>query len=271
VVGKSQGRARQESFRRGFLGLDNIGVFDRSKPLPMGGTLNQADGTAWMAFYACTMLAIALELAHDGKKINSAYEDMASKFFEHFIQITDAMNTLGGSGLWNEEDGFYYDQIQTDHTVVPLRTRSLVGLLPLIAVEVLESEVIESLPGFKKRFEWFQNHRKDLSRHISYCDSGKNQCRLLAIPSKERLQRVLKYLLDENEFLSPYGIRSVSKFHEQHPYEFDAVAKCIGLIIIRVNPTPGFRWQFQLARSDLVSSELPDRRSIGAIPSFLRR
>jgi hypothetical protein len=208
-------------FSGGFLGLDNIGVFDRSKPLPTGGSLQQADGTAWMAFYSATMLGMALELACDGGKIRPAYEDMASKFFEHFVQIVDAMNSLGGSGLWDEGDGFYYDQIQFDDHVVPLKTRSLVGLLPLIAVEVLDEEKCRRLPGFYKRMNWFLKHRPDLSRHISYCEAGKGH-RLLAIPSRERLERVLRYLLDENEFLSPFGIRSLSKFHQEHPYEFRA-------------------------------------------------
>jgi len=220
-------------FSGGFLGLDNIGVFDRSKPLPTGGSLQQADGTAWMAFYSATMLGIALELACDGGKIRSAYEDMASKFFEHFVQIVDAMNTLGGSGLWDEGDGFYYDQIQFDDHVVPLKTRSLVGLLPIIAVEVLDEEKCRRLPGFYKRMNWFLKHRPDLSRHISYCASGKGH-RLLAIPSRERLERVLRYLLDENEFLSPFGIRSLSKFHERHPYEFRADGE-----VHRVDYVPG--------------------------------
>jgi hypothetical protein len=206
-------------FSGGFLGLDNIGIFDRSKPLPTGGTLQQADGTAWMAFYCVTMLSMALELAKDGDRIRVAYEDMASKFFEHFVQIADAMNTLGGTGLWDEEDGFYYDQIQFDHTVVSLKTRSMVGLLPLIAVEVLEQETIQRLPGFSKRLAWFTRNRQDLSRHISYAEHGQGH-RLLAIPSRERLERVLRYLLDENEFLSPYGIRSVSKVHHGKPYIF---------------------------------------------------
>ena len=206
-------------FAGGFLGLDNIGIFDRSKPLPTGGSLQQADGTAWMAFYCTTMLSMALELAKDGDKIRVAYEDMASKFFEHFVQITDAMNTLGGTGLWDEEDGFYYDQIQFDHHLVSLKTRSMVGLLPLIAVEILEKDVIERLPGFNKRFSWFLKNHENLSRHISYGEYGHTH-RLLAIPSRERLQRVLRYLLDENEFLSPHGIRSVSKIHHHHPYVF---------------------------------------------------
>ena len=220
-------------FAGGFLGLDNIGVFDRSKPLPTGGTLQQADGTAWMAFFCVTMLNMALELAREGDKIYPAYEDMASKFFEHFIQIADAMNTVGGNGLWDEEDGFYYDQIQFDHSVVPLKTRSLVGLLPLIAVEILEEDTCRRLPGFKKRMNWFLKNRPDLSRHITYCESGHGE-RLLAIPSRERLARVLRYLLDEAEFLSPHGLRSVSKFHAGHPYEFTA-----GGEVHRVDYTPG--------------------------------
>jgi hypothetical protein len=208
-------------FSGGFLGLDNIGVFDRSKPLPMGGTLQQADGTAWMAFYCSTMLAMALELSFDGGTVHAAYEDMASKFLEHFVQIAGAMNTLGGSGLWNEEDGFYYDQIRFEHNSEPLRTRSMVGLLPLIAVEILDENQIRNLPGFSKRLDWFVKHRPDLSRHIARCDDTEGR-RLLAIVSAGRLKRVLPYLLDENEFLSPFGLRSVSKFHEKNPYVFEA-------------------------------------------------
>ncbi len=209
-------------FAGGFLGLDNIGVFDRSKPLPTGGHLEQADGTAWMAFYCNTMLAIALELASE----DPAYEDVASKFFEHFVAITDAMNSLGGTGLWDEEDGFYYDQLHLDdgaHT--PLRVRSLVGLVPLFACEIIEDDVIAKLPGFRKRMQWFLRNRPDLGRHIAYMagsaesdGAGHAAHRLLAIPSRERLVRVLRYLLDESEFLSPYGIRSVSRVHREHPF-----------------------------------------------------
>ncbi|EEF62218.1 MGH1-like glycoside hydrolase domain-containing protein [Pedosphaera parvula] len=212
-------------FAGGFLGLDNIGVFDRSQPLPEGGSLRQADGTAWMAFYCLTMLAIALELARDGERIYTAYEDMASKFLEHFVQIADAMNSLGGSGLWDEEDGFYYDQIKINGEIIPLRSRSLVGVLPLIAVEVLEEKAVKSLPGFYKRFQWFQNYRKDLGRQISHCEinlTNSHHHYLLAIPSRERLIRTLRYVLDESEFLSPHGVRSVSKFHCDHPYVFEA-------------------------------------------------
>ena len=210
--------AGKNIFSGGFLGLDNIGVFDRSRPLPTGGHLDQADGTAWMAFYCATMLSMALELAKD----DPAYEDLASKFFEHFVAITDAMNCLGGTGLWNEEDGFYYDQLQVQGQAIPLRVRSMVGLIPLFAAEVLEDDAIDRLPGFKKRLRWFLDNRKDLSRHIAYMQDGGHGHRLLAIPSKERLVRVLRYLLDEAEFLSPYGVRSLSRVHEKSPYVFRA-------------------------------------------------
>jgi len=206
-------------FAGGFLGLDNIGVFDRSRALPGGGTLTQADGTAWMAFYAGTMLSIALELA----KENAAYEDMASKFFEHFIQIADAINHLGGSGLWDEEDGFYYDMYKNGSGERKLRTRSMVGLLPLIAVEVMVDEEVRRLKGFSKRLEWFVRFRPDLAERISFCGRATcgqtgNTLRILAIPSRKRLERLLGYLFDENEFLSPYGIRSLSRYHEKNPY-----------------------------------------------------
>ncbi|MDX2170134.1 MAG: glucosidase [Deltaproteobacteria bacterium] len=203
-------------FGGGFLGLDNIGVFDRSKPLPTGGALEQADGTAWMAFYCGTMLSMALELAHD----DPAYEDMASKFFEHFIAIVDAMHTVGGSGLWCEEDGLYYDQLRVGSRVVPLRVRSLVGLLPLLACEVLEQDQLDRLPGFRKRMQWFLDNRPDLAGRIAYAEQEHGH-RLLAIPSREKLERVLRIMLDEREFLSPHGIRSVSRVHGDHPYVFE--------------------------------------------------
>ncbi len=220
-------------FSGGFLGLDNIGVFDRSKPLPTGGYLEQADGTAWMAFYCSTMLSMALELARE----DPSYEDMASKFFEHFVAITDAMNKLGGSGLWDDEDGFYYDQLHVDGKGIPLKVRSMVGLLPLIAVEVLEQRTIDRLPGFRKRMDWFLKHRPDLARHISYMEPSESKGhthRLMAVPSRERLERVLRYLLDEKEFLSPYGLRSLSKVHAEHPYEFRSNGD-----VYRVDYAPG--------------------------------
>jgi hypothetical protein len=206
-------------FSGGFLGLDNIGVFDRSHPLPTGGFLQQADGTAWMGFYCLTMLSMALELA----EADAVYEDMASKFFEHFIGISDAINSLGGTGLWDEEDGFYYDQLKVDGRQIPLRTRSLVGLIPLIAVEVIETAQIDKMQGFKKRMEWFLGYRADLKPLITYGEPCSHFChRMLAIPTQERLKRALRYMLDENEFLSPFGLRSVSRFHREHPYVFHA-------------------------------------------------
>ncbi len=207
-------------FSGGFLGLDNIGVFDRSKPLPTGGHLEQADGTAWMAFYCSTMLAIALELAeHD-----PAYEDIASKFFEHFVAIADAMNNLGGSGLWHEEDGFYYDQLLLDGKSFPLRLRSMVGLIPLFAVEFIDDAQLDRLPGFAKRTRWFLENRKDLAGHISYMSAGGSEQgrRLLAIPSRARLERLLRYVFDEREFLSPHGVRSLSRVYLENPFVLEA-------------------------------------------------
>ncbi len=226
--------AGKNLFSGGFLGLDNIGVFDRSKPLPGGGTLQQADGTAWMAFYSLTMLAMALELAHDGQRVRPAYEDMASKFLEHFVQIAEAMNTLGGTGLWDEEDGFYHDQLEMDGRRIPLRTRSMVGLLPLIAVEVLDEDLIVRLPGFRKRLGWFVSNKHGLDRGIALGRSNSRKKLLLAIPTRDRLRRVLRYLLDESEFLSPFGIRSLSRFHEKNPFVFE----CDGSVH-RVDYVPG--------------------------------
>ena len=205
-------------FAGGFLGLDNIGVFDRDKPiLPAGSYIDQADGTAWMAFFCGTMLSMALELAgHD-----PVYEDIASKFFEHFVHITDAINSLGGTGLWDEQDGFYYDQVHVDSRSKQLRLRSLVGLIPLLAAEVLDCKLFERFPGFARRARWFMENRQDLAQHIAYMTVGKTDGQrryLLAIPSRERLERVLRYMLDENEFLSPFGIRSLSRVYKDNPY-----------------------------------------------------
>jgi hypothetical protein len=214
--------AGQHLFSGGFLGLDNIGVFDRSKPLPTGGYLEQADGTAWMAFFCTTMLSMALELAQE----DPAYEDIASKFFEHFVAIADAMNHLGGKGLWDEEDGFYYDELKVPGGAMPLRVRSMVGLVPLLAAEVLEDRLLERLPGFGKRLQWFLENRADLARTISYMSPEEQQGRrghghrLLAIPSRERLLRVLRRVLDPNEFLSDHGVRSLSRAHAEEPFVF---------------------------------------------------
>jgi len=207
-------------FGGGFLGLDNIGLFDRSAPLPQGGVLQQADGTAWMSFYCTTMLGIALELAAK----EDAYEDVASKFVEHFVQIADAVNKIGGCGLYDEVDGFYYDQLVVPGESAPilLKVRSLVGLIPLLAVEILEDKVIDKLPGFRKRLDWFIQHRQDLGQNIIMRNCVKGQdCRLLSLVDEDRLRSLLKYMLDENEFLSPYGLRSVSRVHAREPYNFD--------------------------------------------------
>lgn len=207
-------------FSGGFLGLDNIGVFDRSKSSPIGGRLDQADATAWMAFYCTTMLTIALELARE----DESYEDVASKFFEHFITIADAMNSLGGGGLWNQEDSFYYDHLSRGDDVIALKIRSLVGLLPMVAVGVLDSELIDRLPGFKKRMQWFIKNRKSLSKQITCMESqsdSKNVATMLAIPSRERLIRILEVMVDQSEFLSEFGIRSMSKYHELNPFELN--------------------------------------------------
>jgi hypothetical protein len=217
-------------FGGGFLGLDNIGVFDRSKPLPTGGHLEQADGTAWMAFFCGTMLFIALELASE----DPAYEDVASKFFEHYVAISDAMNSLGGSGLWDDDDGFYYDQLHYDGRFTPLRIRSMVGIIPLFVCGILEDSVLARLPGFRRRLQWFIDNRPALAHHIVsgsftrgpragvHSDGQPLEGRLLSIASRERLVRALRYVLDENEFLSPHGVRSLSRFHAEHPFTLEA-------------------------------------------------
>jgi hypothetical protein len=205
-------------FQGGFLGLDNIGVFDRSAPLPTGGYIEQSDGTSWMAMYTLNLLAIALELASE----DPAYEDVASKFWEHFIYIARAMNHRGneGVGLWDEMDGFFYDVLRfPDGRKYPMRIRSMVGLIPLFAVETLEPEVLERLPGFKRRLEWFIDNRRDLIGNVACMRSpGRGERRLLSIVDRDQLRRVLRFMLDENEFLSPYGIRALSRYHKDNPY-----------------------------------------------------
>ncbi len=204
-------------FQGGFLGMDNIGVFDRSSELPVGGYIQQADGTSWMAMYALNMLTIALELAVE----NSAYEDIASKFFEHFLRIAAAMDGIGESkmSLWDETDGFYYDALQFPDRQCAMKVRSLVGLIPLFAIATLEAETLKQLPNFKRRMEWFINNRPDLKRNVACMETlGVGARRQLAIAYPDKLRRILHKMLDEKEFLSPYGIRSVSKYHESHPY-----------------------------------------------------
>jgi hypothetical protein len=205
-------------FQGGFLGLDNIGVFDRSAPLPTGGYIEQSDGTSWMAMYTLNLLAIALELASE----DPAYEDVASKFWEHFIYIARAMNHRGndGVGLWDEMDGFFYDVLRfPDGRKYPMRIRSIVGLIPLFAVETLEPELLERLPGFKRRLEWFIDNRRDLIGKVACMRSpGRGERRLLSVVGRDQLRRVLQAMLDENEFLSPYGIRALSRYHKNNPY-----------------------------------------------------
>jgi len=205
-------------FQGGFLGLDNIGVFDRSAPLPTGGYIEQSDGTSWMAMYTLNLLAIALELASE----NSAYEDVASKFWEHFLYIAHAMSHRGhdGVGLWDETDGFFYDVLKLpDGRKHPMRIRSMVGLIPLFAVQTLEPEVLDRLPGFKRRLEWFIDNRPDLTANVACMRTvGMGERRLLSIATQDQLRRILQFMLDEEEFLSPHGIRSVSRFHREHPY-----------------------------------------------------
>ena len=203
-------------FQGGFLGLDNIGVFDRSAPLPTGGFIEQSDGTSWMGMYCLNMLSIALELARE----DSAYEDVASKFFEHFVFICNAMNNIaGGIELWNEEDGFYYDVLHLPGGGdFPMKIRSMVGLIPLFAVQTLDPDEIDHLPGFKRRMHWFIENRPDLGDYIETQTGEKGFRRFLSLVNPHRLRRVLNYMLDEAEFLSPYGIRALSRIHKDRPY-----------------------------------------------------
>ena len=203
-------------FQGGFLGLDNIGVFDRSAPLPTGDRLEQSDGTSWMGMYCLNMLAIALELA----KQDPAYEDVASKFFEHFVYIAHAVDTPGtGINLWDDADGFYYDVLHLHSAASPLKVRSMVGLIPLFAVETLEPEIVDKLPGFKRRMQWFIDNHPEFRDHVEMASRpGAGVRRLLAIVGRAQLPRVLRLMLDETEFLSPHGVRALSRFHKDHPY-----------------------------------------------------
>jgi hypothetical protein len=206
-------------FQGGFLGLDNIGVFDRSAPLPTGGRIEQSDATSWMGMYCLNMLAIALELARD----NPAYEDVASKFFEHFVYICEAMNNLGGEQieLWDSRDGFYYDVLHTsDGQRLRLKVRSMVGLIPLFAVESLDPATVNAFPGFQRRMHWFLENRSALSEYVETEATDDGPRRFLALVNRHRLKRVLRYMLDENEFFSPFGVRAVSRQHLEHPYSF---------------------------------------------------
>ena len=205
-------------FEGGFLGLDNIGVFDRNAPIPTGERIEQADGTGWMAMYCLNLLAIALELADD----DPAYEDVASKFWEHFLYIAAAMNSLGNDGtcMWSEEDGFFYDVLrEPGGKCHPMQVRSTVGLIPLCAVETLEPEILNRLPGFRRRMEWFIRNRPDLTKNVACMNAKREGERLLlSILNAQQLRRVLRIMLNDTEFLSQYGIRSLSRYHKCSPF-----------------------------------------------------
>jgi len=228
-------------FQGGFLGMDNIGVFDRSKPLPTGGYINQADGTSWMAMYALNLMRIALELALH----NRVYEDIATKFFEHFLYIAKAMNNIGdqGIGLWDEEDQFYYDVLRLpDGAMKPLKLRSIVGLIPLFAVEIIEPELLERLPDFKRRLNWFLDYRPDLAALVSHWEEpGRGNVHLLSLLRGHRMKRLLTRMLDPDEFLSDYGVRSLSRAHADTPYVFD----CMGMpMSVRYEPGESESYMF---------------------------
>ncbi|MEJ1977259.1 MAG: hypothetical protein WDN49_15300 [Acetobacteraceae bacterium] len=218
-------------FAGGFLGLDNIAIFDRSHPLPTGGTIDQSDGTAWMAMFTLNLLRIAIELAVDDR----AYEDLATKFFEHFLYIAEAMTHAGGIGLWDEQDQFYYDVLRLpDGEVIPLRVRSIVGLIPLFAVGVIGSRVFEMLPDFAERMQFMLDNRPDLASLISRWTepSSGGEVHLLSLLRGHRVKMLLDRMLDETEFLSPHGIRALSQYHARHPYvlQHDGMTFSIGYV-----------------------------------------
>ncbi|CAN5601316.1 glucosidase [soil metagenome] len=224
-------------FGGGFLGLDNIGVFDRSVTLPDGVRLHQADGTAWMGLYCSVMLQIALELAHQRSK---AYEDIASKFFEHYIAVIDAINSVGGTGLWDEEDGFYFDQLDHDDgTSISLKVRSLVGIAPLFAVCIMKRGTVEGLKDFQKRTNWFLSYKEQLSEYVSKADCANeeiNGSQWIAIAPRDRFKRILQRVLDESEFLSPHGIRGLSRHHHETPFEVELAGQHL---TVRYTPAEG--------------------------------
>ena len=261
-------------FSGGFLGMDNLGVFDRSRPLPTGGQLEQADGTAWMGFYCTSMLRIALELALHH---NRAYEDVASKFLEHFIFISDSLNNLGGRGLWDEEDGFYYDQLLIDGRSTPLKLRALIGLIPLLAVQVLDEDVIrQALPEFSKRAEWFLANRKDLIKRVAEIEiRGVEPHRhlLLSLPGRDRLERALRYLLDEQRVLiaawRPVVVASVQGSPVRIP-RGRRRSRVPGRLRSRRHGLPAVRWELELAWAGVVPDQLPPDRGSARVPPLLR-
>ncbi|MDB5559477.1 MAG: hypothetical protein JWQ36_2411, partial [Enterovirga sp.] len=220
-------------FQGGFLGLDNVGLFDRSRPPPGFGRVHQADGTAWMAMYALNMMRIALELALH----NDVYESTASKFFEHFLFIAEAMTDMGGEGfgLWDDEDEFYYDEVDMPGgEMVPLRVRSIVGLVPLFAVEVIDADMLQRLPDFARRMNWVLENRPHLTKLVSrWTQGGVRDRKLLSLLRGHRMKALLRRLLDEAEFLSPFGIRSLSRIYRDRPYTFEAFG---GSFSVRYDP-----------------------------------
>jgi Glycosyl hydrolase family 63 C-terminal domain len=209
-------------FGGGFLGLDNIGVFDRSVTLPDGVSLHQADGTAWMGLYCSVMLQIALELAHQRSK---AYEDIASKFFEHYIAVIDAINSIGGTGLWDEEEGFYFDQLEhNDGHSMAMKVRSMVGIAPLFAVCIMKRDTVKGLVDFERRTQWFLQNKKQLSEYVSTAKVANQDIdgsKWIAIAPHDRFQRILRRVLDEAEFLSPHGVRALSRYHLANPFQVE--------------------------------------------------
>jgi len=211
-------------FQGGFLGLDNIGIFDRSQPLPEGFRLDQADGTAWMGMFALNMLSIALEIA----QVHPSYEDVATKFFEHFVYIANAINApCNEGGLWNESDGFYYDSLHyPDGSRFPLKMQTFVGLIPLYAVTTIHPSVLKKLPNFRKRTEWFTKYRPHLMERMTFmCKPGDDGRLLLSLVTRDKLVRVAARMFDHEQFLSDYGLRSMSKRYENHPFTLDEMGK----------------------------------------------
>ena len=227
-------------FQGGFLGLDNIGVFDRSSKLPTGGHLDQADGTSWMAMFSLNMLRISLELA----KTKPIYQDLATKFFEHFLYIAQSLTNMGckGVGLWDDEDEFYYDALHINDKISHLKIRSMVGLIPLFAVEVLEPELLNQVPEFTARLNWFLTNKPEMAKLVSrWNEEGVGKRHLLSLLRGHRMKRLFKRMLDESEFLSDYGIRSLSKYHEKHPYEFNLNGEKLQ---VKYTPAESDTWLF---------------------------
>ena len=245
-------------FQGGFLGLDNIGLFDRSQPLGPGNYISQSDSTSWMAMYCLDMLAMATELARE----DPAYEDVASKFFEHFIYISRAMNNMGGEGLglWDEKDGFYYDVLHlSDDGNIPMKVRSMVGLIPLFAVGTFEPEDLAHMPSFARRMQWFLDHHADVSEHVDMSQKTDRGPRLLlTIANRQKLERIYRYVFDETEFLSQHGIRALSKFHEDHPFVLNLGGQSLrrGLRAWGIDQQ-FIRREFQLAGPRVGSHEFP--------------